>query len=168
MVVLWDSFFEKKILVILFTYISNLSSFQFPLWKPPIPSHLTLLLWGCFPYSVLLPHCPSITLCWGMGPSQDQGSSLPLMPNKAILYYICRWSHGSLHVYSLICGLVSGSSGSSERSGWLILLNSQRSLWILFLLLGSFPSVCFVKFDIIVFALSYYILLLALKSLFAF
>ena len=38
----------------------------------------------------------------------------------------------------------------------------------MFLLLGSFPSVCFVKFDIIVFALSYYILLLALKSLFAF
>jgi hypothetical protein len=35
-----------------------------------------------------------------MEPSQDQGSLLTLMPNKAILYYLWGWSHGSLHVYS--------------------------------------------------------------------
>jgi len=37
------------------------------------------------------------------------------MPNKAILCYICSWSHGSVHVYSLGGGLVPGSSG------WLVL-----------------------------------------------
>jgi hypothetical protein len=64
-------------------------------------------------------HQPSIPLCWGMEPSQDQGSPLPLMPYKAILWDICGWSHGSLHVYSLVSSLVPGSSG---ESGWLILL----------------------------------------------
>ena len=33
------------------------------------------------------------------------------MSHKAILCYICSWSHGSLHVYSLVGGLVPGSSG---------------------------------------------------------
>jgi hypothetical protein len=41
------------------------------------------------------------------------------MPNKAILCYICSWSHGSLHVFSLVDGLVPGSSGDT---GWFILL----------------------------------------------
>jgi hypothetical protein len=41
------------------------------------------------------------------------------MPDKAILYYICGWSHGSLHVYSLVGSLVLGSSGGT---GWFILL----------------------------------------------
>jgi hypothetical protein len=35
------------------------------------------------------------------------------------LCYICGWSHGYLHVYSLVGGLVLGSSGGSC---WLILL----------------------------------------------
>jgi hypothetical protein len=35
------------------------------------------------------------------------------------LCYICSWSHGSPHVYSLVGGLLPGSSG---KSGWLILL----------------------------------------------
>jgi hypothetical protein len=38
-----------------------------------------------------------------------------LMLDKAILCYICSWSH----VYSFVDGLVPGSS---EGSGWLILL----------------------------------------------
>jgi hypothetical protein len=46
-------------------------------------------------------------------PSQDQGPLLPLMLDKAILCYICCWSHGSLHVYSLVGGLVLGSSGGT-------------------------------------------------------
>jgi hypothetical protein len=44
----------------------------------------------------------------------DQRPLLPMMPDKAILCYICTWSH----VYS-VGGLVPGSSGGS---GWLILL----------------------------------------------
>jgi hypothetical protein len=67
---------------------------KFPLQKPPIPPP--------FPASmrVLPPHQPSIPLFWGIKPSQDQGHPFPLMPDRAILCYICSWSHGSLHVYS--------------------------------------------------------------------
>jgi hypothetical protein len=66
---------------------------------------------GCSPTHPLLPHYPSILLHWGIKPSQDQGPPLRLMPDKAILCYICSWIHGSLHVYSLVGSLVPGSSG---------------------------------------------------------
>jgi hypothetical protein len=42
---------------------------------------------------------------FGIEPPQDQGPLLSLMSNKAILCYICSWSYGSLHVYSLFGGL---------------------------------------------------------------
>jgi hypothetical protein len=67
----------------------------------------------------LLPQCPSITLHWGIKPSQDKGATLPLMPDMAILCFIFSWSHRSLHVYSLLGGLFLGTFGAS---GWLILL----------------------------------------------
>jgi len=35
------------------------------------------------PTHPLLPHCPSIPLHWGIKPSQNQESPLPLMPDKA-------------------------------------------------------------------------------------
>ena len=41
------------------------------------------------------------------------------MSEKAIFCYICSWSPGSLYVYSLVGGLVPGSS---ECTGWYILL----------------------------------------------
>jgi hypothetical protein len=101
-----------------------LSSFpDFP-QKPPISSSLLYHV-PCFyegvppPTHLLLPPHPHIPLHWGIKSSQDQGPLLPLMIDKAILYYICGWSHGYLHVYSLVCALVPGSSGGS---GWLILL----------------------------------------------
>jgi hypothetical protein len=37
----------------------------------------------------LPPHCPCTTIHWGIEPSQDQGPLHPLMPDKAILCYIC-------------------------------------------------------------------------------
>jgi hypothetical protein len=40
------------------------------------------------------------------------------MPNKVILCYICGWSHGSLHVYSLVGGSVPGSSGRGGQVVW--------------------------------------------------
>ena len=67
----------------------------------------------------LLPHHPSILLQQGIKSSQDQGPPLPLMLDKTILCDICSWSHGYLHVYSLVGGLVPESSGGSC---WLILL----------------------------------------------
>jgi hypothetical protein len=71
------------------------------------------------PTHPLLPHRSSTPLCWGTKSPHDQESLLSLMPGKAILCYLCCWSHGSLHVYSFVGGLVPGSSGGS---GWLILL----------------------------------------------
>jgi hypothetical protein len=56
---------------------------------------------SCFP-TLALPYMES---------SQDQEPLLPLMSNKSILCYICSCSHESLHVYSLVGGLVPGSSG---------------------------------------------------------
>jgi hypothetical protein len=84
--------------------------FKCPLsWFPPLqpPTH------------PIPPHCSSIPLHWGIKPPQDTGPPLPLMPDKSIICYICTWSHGSLHVHSLVGGLVPGSFGGS---GWLILL----------------------------------------------
>jgi hypothetical protein len=65
-------------------YISNVIPFaSFPsanlLSHPPLP---------CFyegvplPTHPLLPHHPSISLHWGIKPSQEQGPPLPLIPNK--------------------------------------------------------------------------------------
>ena len=81
----------------------------------------------CPPNTPLSPHpCPcsptlplplpgsGIPLHWGIKPLQDQGP-LPLMCDKAIVCYICIWSH----VYSLVGALVPGSS---EDTGWFILL----------------------------------------------
>ena len=90
-------------------------SAKFPIHPPP-PASMRVL-----------PHLP-IPSClttlvfpghWGIEPSQDQGPPLPLILDKAILCYICSWSHGSPHVYSLVGSLVPGSFGGS---GWLILL----------------------------------------------
>ena len=58
------------------------------LTHPPTHSSLPTL---AFPY-------------WDIEPSQNQGLLLPLMSYKAILCFICSWSHGSLHVYSLVGG----------------------------------------------------------------
>ena len=96
----------------LFTF-QMLSSFPVSLLQTPCPSH-------CFyesapaPIHPLPPHHHSIPLCWSIKPPQDQGLPLPLMPDKAILCYICRWSHGSLHLYSLVGCLVP----VSFAGGW--------------------------------------------------
>ena len=65
------------------------------------------------PTKLLLPHHSSIPLCWGIKSPQDQGPPLPLLSGKAILCYICIWSHGSLQVHSLVGDLDSG------RTEWL-------------------------------------------------
>jgi hypothetical protein len=67
----------------------------------------------------------------GIEPSQDQGPFLPLLSNKSILCYIYSWSHGSLHVHSLVGGLVPGSS---VGTGWFILLFLLRGCKLLQLL----------------------------------
>jgi hypothetical protein len=92
----------KKVKIVFYS-IFYLFTFQMvsqfpilPTQKSPSHSPSTCFYEGVT--TSLLPPCPHIPLHWGIKPSQDQGSLLPLMPNKAIL-----------------C-LVPGSSG------WLILL----------------------------------------------
>ena len=114
-----------------------LSPFPVPLPQTPYLLPSTYFYEGTHPpiYS-LLPYCPSIPLHWGIKSPQDQGPPLPLIPDKAIHCYICSWSHGSLHVYSWVGGLVPGRSGG-RGSDWLILL---FFLWVcnLLQLLQSF------------------------------
>jgi len=100
-----------------------LCSFQIP--SPQTP--YTIPLCPCFyegpspPHPHPLPiHCPNISLYWGIKFPQDQGPPFLLMLAKAILYYICSWSHGFPHVNSSIGGLVPESSGDSD---WLVLLD---------------------------------------------
>jgi hypothetical protein len=112
----------------LFTF-QMLSPFQVTPQKPPFPS-----LSPCFyegvppPTHPLPPPHPGIPLYWGIEPLQDQGPLLPLMPDKAIFCYIHGWSHGSLHVYSMVGGLVPWSSG---MSGWLFFLWGFKLLQLL-------------------------------------
>jgi hypothetical protein len=113
-------FFPIFLLVILFTF-QMLSPFPVSPSEIPPPPPPCLFEGAPLPVHPLLPHHPNIPLPLGIKPWQDQGSPLPVMPNKAILCYICSWSHGSppSHVYSLVGGLVSGNL---KGSGWLILL----------------------------------------------
>jgi hypothetical protein len=118
------SFYQIKI-TRLYYEINFIGYFMYKLPRFPLRSPLLSYPIPCFcedapPPTYPLPsHHPGIPLHWGMELAQDQGLLLLLMPDKAILCYICGWNHGSFHVYSLVGGLVLGSSGGS---GWLILL----------------------------------------------
>jgi len=95
----------------------------FPHWKNP-QSHPThhLPSWGRSPIhgptpsylpALAFPHTGASSL------PRTKGLSSHWCSTRPIVCYICGWSHGSLHVYSLVDGLVPGSS---EVSGWLLLL----------------------------------------------
>ena len=87
----------------------------FPILPPPRETSYSIspssCSCECVPTHNLLCPCPGIPLHWGIKSSQNQGPLFPLILNKAILCYICVWSHGSFHLYSLVGGLVPGSSG---------------------------------------------------------
>ena len=107
---------------IFFIYISDVS--PFPCFSSR--NSVSYPPYSCFhegappPTHTLLPPHPGINLHWGIKPSQDKGPLLSLMPDKVILCYTCCWSHGFLYVYSLVGGLVPGSSGRG-------LVNSQTT-----------------------------------------
>jgi hypothetical protein len=86
--------------------VSSLKTLHCTPWAPYLHNAIS-------PTYQFKPHHPRNPLCWGIKPSQDQGPLLLLMPDKAIVCYICGWCHGSLHVYSSVGGLVPGSSGRS-------------------------------------------------------
>jgi hypothetical protein len=85
-----------------------LSTFPISLLHTPILPSSPCFYEGAHPPT--LPHHPGIPLHWGIELSEDQVSLLPLIPDIAILCYICSWSHGSFYVYSLVGDLVPGSS----------------------------------------------------------
>ena len=58
------------------------------------------------PTHPFLPPILGISLHWSIKPSQNQGPLLQLMSKRTILCYMCRESHVSLHVQSLVGGLV--------------------------------------------------------------
>jgi hypothetical protein len=64
----------------------------------PLFSHSSPCLYEGAPQPAhpLLPQHSSIPLHWGIEPLQDQGTSLSLMPDKAILCHIFSWGHVSL------------------------------------------------------------------------
>jgi hypothetical protein len=67
-----------------------------PLRQPPsaLPPPLYLYEGAPLPTHTLPPHSPSIPLCWGIKPPWDQRPPFPLLSDKAILCYVCIWSHG--------------------------------------------------------------------------
>ena len=58
----------------------QISPLQTPYPIPPYPASMRVLP---HPSTHSHPHRPSISLHWGIKPSQDQGPPLPLMPDKA-------------------------------------------------------------------------------------
>jgi hypothetical protein len=104
------------LLEIFFIYISNVMSSPFPVppsRKPPIPSSLTLT--GRTHSSRVFLHPSTHSHLPALNSLQDQGPLLLLMPDKAILCYICSWSHVYLVWWLSPWKLWKGSC-------WLILL----------------------------------------------
>jgi hypothetical protein len=101
-------------LVILFICISNVVPFPVYPLQLPISSPLP------FAYKRVLPGPPTHSYLMALAsPCPVLGLPLTMMPDNAVLCYICSGSHEPTHVYSLIGGLVPGSS---RVSGWLIWL----------------------------------------------
>ena len=86
---------------------------QSPLCKPSIPFLLPFVSKMVLPHSST--HSCLTTLASPYARARilhNHGPPLPLVPDKAILCYFC--SHGPIHVYSVVGGLIPESSGQ----GW--------------------------------------------------
>ena len=116
--------FCPLILFLFFYSIFSLFTFQmlscFPFFPPKTPYIIPppLRLWGCSAiHPVLQPH-PHIPILGHQAFTGPRDSPPPDAQQGHPLLHMWQ-SHGSLHVYSLVGGLVPGSSGGS---GWLISL----------------------------------------------
>jgi len=145
-VLLWFVFKWRWVHFILFYSSWIFSVFTFQMLSFP-PLFHTLFPSPCFyedaptPTHPLPPQGPGIPLHCGNEPSQDQGLFLLLMIDNAILCYICGWNHGSLHVYSLVGGLVPGRSGGV----WLVDIVILLEVNALTLKIADSGSYCFGK-----------------------
>jgi len=101
--------------------------------SPPQPPHPFPL--PCFyedaPLSIHS-HLPALTFPYTGASSLHRTKGLPshLMPDKAILCYICGWSHGKLHVCSLGGVFLSVSLRlPTDRCHCFTFAGLRRSLW---------------------------------------
>jgi len=85
-----------------------------PICKPPTLSLLPFASKRVLPHppTHFLPYSSRIPLHWGNKPPQDQAP--PLSIDATVLCYICSGIHGPTNVYSLVDGLVPGSSEGSS------------------------------------------------------
>ena len=84
-----------------------------------------------------------IPLFWSIEPLQDQWSLLALMSEIFIFCFICSGSQGSLHVYTLVGGLVPGNSGGYWWAHIIVPpagLQTYSVPWVLFL--GPLGTLC--------------------------
>jgi hypothetical protein len=125
------------IFLILYIYLLDMFSFHisnvilspnFPFQNPPIPSPSPLLTNTPTPASLSW-HPPILGHQVFTGPRAS-----PLIDDKTILCYIYSWSHESLHVYTLVGGLIPVSSGGTGLFILLFILWGCKTLQ----LLGSF------------------------------
>jgi hypothetical protein len=82
----------------------------------PLPPPLCLYEGASPPTHTQISHRSSIPLHWGIKPPGNQGSPLPLPPEKTILCYICIWSHRSLQIHSVVDSLDSRRTGRSGQT----------------------------------------------------
>jgi hypothetical protein len=124
-----DYLFNLAILLPIFYWIFSLFTFQmlfpFPIPYPPTspnslshlpPDSLRVISHPLTP-AYLPSMSPTIRHQAFTGLRASPPTDAPPPPKKSILCYICSWSHGSLHVYSLIDGLIPGNY---RGSGWLM------------------------------------------------
>ena len=137
---------------ILFVYSSNISSFLVsPLQTLyPTPSPLASMSVLPPPAHPILPHSPSISLHWDIKPSQDQGPSLPLMPDKApsllpliapLVIPVLNPMVGCKHLYLYWSGFCRASQETAESgSCQQALLGISNCVWVWCLHVEWIPS----------------------------
>jgi hypothetical protein len=119
---LWENRLLK--LIIPFVYILNDNPLPgYPSTNPSPPQSQSSLSPFLFASMRVLPHPPiSNSLLQHPPMLQHQTSTRSrashfCQPRQASATYVCIWSHGFLHVHSLVGGLVSESTGLSNRPG---------------------------------------------------
>ena len=115
----WEYFQGLKAGTFQFFYFISEFIYLHSTCYPPPPHNIPISFFFMgtpSPTHPLLPQCPSIPLHWNI---ELLLAPFPVIPDEAILSYICSWRHGSTHVNSLVGGLVPGSFGVS---GWLIFI----------------------------------------------
>jgi hypothetical protein len=147
-------FFKKKKKKLGYFICLHFKCFPLSQFPSANPLSLTVLLSGCTPPTyLLLPHCPSIPLVWGIKPSLNQGPTLSLMPDNGITSFSPSPNSSiGVHVLSLMVGCEhphlywSGSGRAFEETAvsssyQQAFLGISNSVWVLVSACGMDPQV---------------------------